>query len=243
MNRIGHRRLGSVGKPIPGVKVRIDSETKELQIKGSNVMKGYYNNPELTKTVITDDGWLKTGDIAKISSHGYIYITGRLKNMIVLSGGKKVFPEEVEAVLTKSDLIEEIVVYSDIKKTGAKQGTEEIVAKIYPGKNAVEKHSKEELTELVRQEVKRLSLELSSYKRPTNIDVSLEPLPRTGISKISRKFSSLSNGIFFYDMQMANSQICLQDTNTFQMTFFYLFSTILLIGLAFLLWEAFKKRN
>ena len=187
MNRIGHRRLGSVGKPIPGVKVRIDSETKELQIKGSNVMKGYYNNPELTKTVITDDGWLKTGDIAKISSHGYIYITGRLKNMIVLSGGKKVFPEEVEAVLTKSDLIEEIVVYSDIKKTGAKQGTEEIVAKIYPGKNAVEKHSKEELTELVRQEVKRLSLELSSYKRPTNIDVSLEPLPRTGISKISRK--------------------------------------------------------
>ena len=187
MNKKGHRRLGSVGKALPGVKVRTDSKTQELQVKGETVMKGYYNKPEKTRDVLTEDGWLKTGDIAKISKQGFIYITGRLKNMIVLSGGKKVFPEEVEAVLSKSDLIEEVIVYSEIKKSGAKQGTEEIVAKIYPGKNAIENHDKAELENLVKAEVKRLSLELSQYKRPTNIDVTFEPLPRTGISKISRK--------------------------------------------------------
>lgn len=187
MNREGHRRLGSVGKALPGVKVRVDSKTQELQVKGETVMKGYYNKPEMTKTVMTEDGWLKTGDIAKISKQGYIYITGRLKNMIVLSGGKKVFPEEVEAVLTKSDFVQECIVYSSIKKSGAKQGSEEIVAKIYPGKEIVEKYEADELKKIVRDDVKRLSLELSQYKRPTNIDITLEPLPRTGISKISRK--------------------------------------------------------
>ena len=187
MNYKNHRRLGSVGKALPGVKVRTDSKTHELQVKGDNVMKGYYNKPELTKEVITEDGWLKTGDIAKISKQGFIYITGRIKNMIVLSGGKKVFPEEVEAVLTKSELVEECIVYSELKKSGAKQGTEEIVARIYPGKNAIDKYNGEELIMLVKADVKRLSQELSQYKRPTNIDVTFEPLPRTGISKISRK--------------------------------------------------------
>ena len=141
----------------------------------------------MTKEVMTEDGWLKTGDIARISKQGFIYITGRIKNMIVLSGGKKVFPEEVEAVLTKSDLIQECIVYSELKKTGAKQGTEEIVVKIYPGENAINSHDGEELINLVKAEVKRLSQELSQYKRPTNIDVTFEPLPRTGINKISRK--------------------------------------------------------
>ena len=187
MNYKNHRRLGSVGKPLPGVKVRVDSKTQELQVKGDNVMKGYYNKPELTKEVMTEDGWLKTGDIAKISKQGFIYITGRIKNMIVLSGGKKVFPEEVEAVLSKSDLVEEVIVYSELKKSGAKQGTEEIVAKIYPGKTNIDKFDGEELRAMVKAEVKKLSLELSQYKRPTNVDVIFEPLPRTGISKISRK--------------------------------------------------------
>ncbi len=188
MNTDKHRRLGSVGKPIYNVKVRLDKETKELQILGDNIMKGYYNKPELTKEVIMPDGWLKTGDIARIDSHGYIYITGRIKNMIVLSGGKKVFPEEVEAVLAKSDMIEEVVVYSDIIKTGSKQGSEEIIAKIHPKKEILEKYSDDkELENVIRKEVKRLSLELSSYKRPNNVIVTKEPLPRTGISKVSRK--------------------------------------------------------
>ena len=187
MNTEKHRKLGSVGRPIHGVKVRIDSKTHELQIMGENIMKGYYNKPELTKEALCEDGWLKTGDIAKIDSNGYVYITGRIKNMIVLSGGKKVFPEEVEAVLIKSPLIEEVLVFSEVIKTGSKQGTEEIIAKIHPTKETIEKYDDAELEKAIRAEVKKLSLELSSYKRPNNIVITKEPLPRTGISKVSRK--------------------------------------------------------
>lgn len=188
MNTDKHRKLGSVGKPIDGVKVRLDRNTKELQILGDNIMKGYYNKPELTKEVIMPDGWLKTGDIASIDSNGFIYITGRIKNMIVLSGGKKIFPEEVEAVLSKSPMIEEVIVYSHKIKTGSKKGTEEIEAKIHPKKDVLEKYSDDkELEKAIRSEVKKLSLELSSYKRPNSIIVTREPLPRTGISKVSRK--------------------------------------------------------
>ncbi len=187
MNTEKHRKLGSVGRPIYGVKVRVDSKTHELQIMGENIMKGYYNKPELTREAFCEDGWLKTGDIAKIDSNGYVYITGRIKNMIVLSGGKKVFPEEVEAVLIKSPLIEELIVYSEVIKTGSKQGTEEIIAKIHPTKETIEKYNDEDLEKAIRAEVKKLSLELSSYKRPNNIIITKDPLPRTGISKVSRK--------------------------------------------------------
>lgn len=188
INHDGAYKLGSVGRPLDGVKVRLDKHTSELQVVGDNVMNGYYNQPELTKEAFTADGWLKTGDIAKIDSHGFVYITGRIKNMIVLSGGKKVFPEEVEAVMIQSPMIEEIVVYSDIVKEGSKKGTEEIVAKIYPTRDVLEKYpTDKELETIIRKEVKKYSLELSSYKRPNNVVITRSPLPRTGISKVSRK--------------------------------------------------------
>ena len=100
----------------------------------------------------------------------------------------KVFPEEVEVVLAKSPMVEEVLVYSDIIKTGSKQGNEEIVAKIHPKKDVLEQYQDDkELEKALRNEVKKLSLELSSYKRPNIITVTREPLPRTGISKVSRK--------------------------------------------------------
>ena len=188
INHDGAYKLGSVGRPLDGVKVRLDKHTSELQVVGDNVMNGYYNQPELTKEAFTADGWLKTGDIAKIDSHGFVYITGRIKNMIVLSGGKKVFPEEVEAVMIQSPMIEEIVVYSDLVKEGSNKGTEEIVAKIYPTRDVLEKYpTDKELEAAIRKEVKKYSLELSSYKRPNNVVITRSPLPRTGISKVSRK--------------------------------------------------------
>ena len=94
--------LASVGRPFKSYEARVDAQTGELQVKGPCVMKGYHNQPELTAEAIDADGWFHTGDIAKITPDGHIYITGRIKNMIVLSGGKKVFPEKVEAVLEKS---------------------------------------------------------------------------------------------------------------------------------------------
>ena len=93
-----HGDLASVGAPLQSLEAKIDDETGELILRGPSVMRGYHNQPEMTSEVLESDGWLHTGDIAKIRN-GHIYITGRIKNMIVLSGGKKVFPEEVEVVL------------------------------------------------------------------------------------------------------------------------------------------------
>ena len=102
-----HRDLRSVGKPLPSYEAKTDSVTGELLLKGPSVMKGYHNQPELTAQAIDEEGWFHTGDIARIDDKGRVYITGRIKNMIVLSGGKKVFPEEVESVLEKSEYISE----------------------------------------------------------------------------------------------------------------------------------------
>ena len=87
-----HRDLRSVGKPLPSYEARIDKESGELLLRGPSVMKGYHNQPELTAQAIDEDGWFHTGDKARIDDQGRVYITGRLKNMIVLSGGKKSFP-------------------------------------------------------------------------------------------------------------------------------------------------------
>jgi len=187
MNRIGHRRLGSVGKPIPGVKVRIDSETKELQVMGPNIMKGYYNKPEMTKDALTEDGWLKTGDIAKISSHGYIYITGRLKNLIVLAGGKKVFPEEVEAVIETSEFIKEVCVLSTVRQSGEKKGTEEVTAVLVAKDSYYEQYDEKTVEALVLEDVKKKILRVTQYKRPTNIIVRREELPKTTTRKVKRR--------------------------------------------------------
>ena len=151
-------------------------------------MKGYFNRPELTADVVTEDGWLKTGDIAKIDNEGFIWITGRIKNMIVLSGGKKVFPEEVEAVLSKSPLIQELCVFGQKKQNGQKEGTENVCVKVVPTKEVIEQYTNdEELDKVIKIEIKTLSNRLSHFKRPTTVAVSKDPLPRTALNKVKRK--------------------------------------------------------
>jgi malonyl-CoA/methylmalonyl-CoA synthetase len=107
----GTRIPGSVGFPLPGVEARIcddadvvlgDNETGNLQVRGANVMKGYWRMPEKTAAEFTADGWFRTGDIAKRDSQGYYYIVGRAKDMII-SGGYNVYPKEIEAVMDKMD--------------------------------------------------------------------------------------------------------------------------------------------
>lgn len=188
LNTKGHNKLGSVGRPIPGVEARIDEETGELQVKGPNIMKGYYKRDDLTADVITEDGWLKTGDIAHIDNDGFIWITGRIKNMIVLSGGKKVFPEEVEAVMEKSPKFAEICVFGGKRKGGQKDGSEDVVIKIVPTQELLNTYQNDaDLEKEVIKEVKEFSKRLSNFKRPTSIIVSREPLPRTATKKVKRK--------------------------------------------------------
>ncbi len=179
--------IASVGRPLKSFEARIDEETGELMLKGPAVMKGYHNQPEMTAEIIGEDGWLHTGDIAEIKNGGHIYITGRIKNMIVLSGGKKVFPEEVEAVLEKSPLFAEVCVLGLSRTFGSKDGTEEIAAVIVPRNEIIDKYNDDELEKVVRAEVKQLSTHLTAYKRPVNIIITKEPLPRTATNKVKRK--------------------------------------------------------
>ena len=180
--------LESVGVPLSSFEAKIDPQTQEIMLKGPCVMKGYHNQPELTAEVIEPDGWLHTGDIGRIDKEGHIYITGRIKNMIVLSGGKKVFPEEVEAVLEKSQYFSEVCVLGAARAGGAKGGTEDIVAIVVPNSDLIKNSPDEkELNRIIREEVKFLSNQLASYKRPINIVISKEPLPRTTTRKVKRK--------------------------------------------------------
>ena len=181
VNTDKRRDLASVGRPLKSFQARIDAETGELQLKGPCVMKGYHNQPELTAETIDPDGWLHTGDIAKITPDGHIYITGRIKNMIVLS------PEEVESVLEKSSYFAEVCVIGYSHSFGAKDGTEDIAAVVVPSEELLAKYDDATIEKLCRDEVKRLSQRLTPYKRPINIVISRTPLPRTATRKVKRK--------------------------------------------------------
>ena len=188
VNRGNKCKLGSIGPAIPGVEVKIDAKTGELLVKGDNVMKGYYNRPDLTSEVIEPDGWLHTGDVAQIDKEGFIYITGRIKNMIVLSGGKKVFPEDLETVYEKSPKFAEVCVFGAKRSGGAKDGTEDVFVSVVPSQMMLEKYenNNEELEKELKEEIKTLSMKLSSYKRPKNIIITKNPFPRTSTRKIKR---------------------------------------------------------
>lgn len=187
VNIKGHNKLGSVGRALPNVEAKIAPGTGELLVKGDNVMKGYYNRPDLTAEVIDADGWLHTGDIAHIDKDGFIFITGRIKSMIVLSGGKKVFPEDVEAVLEPSSKFAEVCVFGAKRSGGAKDGTEDVFVAILPSAQMAEKYPDDkQLEDEIRKEVKTLSNKLSSYKRPTNIIIVKDPFPRTATKKVKR---------------------------------------------------------
>jgi len=180
-------KLNTVGRPLRHFETYIEPKTGELWLRGPSVMKGYHNQPEMTAEVIDENGWLHTGDIAHIDRDGHIVITGRIKNMIVLQGGKKVFPEEVEAVLEKSSYIAEICVLGTSRTFGSKDGTEEVTAVVVPKKELYGSYSKEDVERMIKLDVKNLSSNLAQYKRPTTVIISETELPKTTTRKIKRK--------------------------------------------------------
>ena len=122
VNTAKHYKLGTVGRPIPGVEVRI-AEDGEILVRGPSVMKGYWNRPEETATAL-EDGWFHTGDIGEIDADGFLRITDRKKDLIVTSGGKKIAPQPIQNALKKSPRILEAIVVGD----GRKYATALIVA-------------------------------------------------------------------------------------------------------------------
>lgn len=183
-NYYNNNKIGTVGKSLPSVKVKV-ADNGELLVTGQNIMQGYYGKPEMTDEVIDEEGWFHTGDIAEVDADGYIKITGRIKNMIVLGGGKKIFPEEVEAVLEQSDKIKEVCVLSLKIKSGNKAGTEEVGAIIVPTDDIL---NNENVQQIIEDEVKRLSeANLAPYKTPTLVVIFKEELPKTSTRKVKRK--------------------------------------------------------
>lgn len=178
--------MKSVGTFLRSFQAKIDKDTKELLVKGPCVMKGYYQQDDLTKEVIDEDGWLHTGDIAKIEN-GLLYITGRIKNMIVLPGGKKVFPEEVENVISDSKFVKETCVFSYVRESGEKKGTEEVYAIICPKDELYEQYDEKTVEQMTLEDVKKENLRLAQYKRPTTMVVYRGELPKTATKKIKRR--------------------------------------------------------
>ena len=187
VNTDKRHELGSVGRPLRHFEAKINEENGELWLRGPSVMKGYHNQPEMTAEIIDEDGWLHTGDIARIDKDGHIFITGRIKNMIVLNGGKKVFPEEVEAVIEKSRYVAEVCVLGTSRSGGSKDGTEEVTAVIVPKSELYNQYSEEDINRMIKLEVKSLSDHLAQYKRPTNIIITKDELPKTTTRKVKRK--------------------------------------------------------
>ena len=183
LNRI---KRGSVGLPLPGVEVKIINPDKvgvgEIAVRGPNVMKGYYRNPEETEKVIKDS-WFLTGDLGYIDKDGYIFITGRTKEVIVLSSGKNIYPEEVENHYLQSPFIKEICVFGIEKRPGV---TDTLQAVVVPNMDYMREQRISNFHEAVRWEIHDLSSKLPAYKRIMGYEVSQSPLPKTTLGKLKR---------------------------------------------------------
>jgi long-chain acyl-CoA synthetase len=180
----------SCGKLMPGMQIYIDKERAddsfgEIVVKGDNVMLGYYKNPEETEKVLSADGWFKTGDYGYVDDEGYIYITGRKKNVIVLQGGKNVFPEEIEEYLEAVPQIEEVVV---VGRENAETKDVEIVAIVYPNEEECKKSNLEgdAIYEYINGEITKINKKLAAYKHINKLEIREEPFEKTTTRKIRR---------------------------------------------------------
>ncbi len=187
VNRAGDIKLHSVGKPVENCEVKIDKqsdedETGEILVKGGNVMLGYYKNPEATAEVFTEDGWFRTGDIGYIGDEGHIFITGRKKNVIILSNGKNVFPEELEEYLSAVPEILESVVLARKNENGE----EIITALTVPNMELLEGKTDDEIYALIKNAVNQINQKLPSFKQMRAIEIRKEPFERNTSKKIQR---------------------------------------------------------
>ncbi len=186
-NPINKNKVGSVGPAVKGVTVKIEKEhaqdkTGEILAKGPNVMLGYFKNEEGTKAVFTEDGYFRTGDIGYLDKDGYIYITGRKKNVIVLSNGKNVFPEELEEHLSKQPLFLESVAVGRENKNGDTV----ITAVIYPDYEKLEGLSDEEIEARIRSELNAVNRTLPQYKQMRGLEIRKTEFEKTTSRKIKR---------------------------------------------------------
>lgn len=194
-------KIESVGQFFaPYMEMRIaDPDTDgigEVQVKGPMVMKGYYNMPEATAEVFTEDGWFKTGDLGRLDSEGYLYLAGRAKNLIVTEGGKNVYPEEIENAFQLENDIEQITVQGYIMN--AETRSEGIEALIYPSDSLYQRlgvvRAIPETDRNVRGEIQlivdKINRTLQPYARISKVTLLDQPLEMTTTKKVKRTYSN-----------------------------------------------------
>jgi long-chain acyl-CoA synthetase len=175
------RRLASAGKPLAAGEIRIsgpdDKGVGEIELRGSSITTGYLNNPEANRTSFTPDGWFRTGDLGFVDRDGFLHVTGRSKEILVLGGGKKVNPEELEQFYGSAPQIREIAVLEE-------QGM--LIAFVRPDPARVRDMGTMNLREGIRVVLAEMAQSLPAYQRLSGFALTDQPLPRTRLGKYRR---------------------------------------------------------
>lgn len=187
-NRNKYQKKGSVGTPIIGERVKIASPDEngegEICVKGPNVMLGYYNDEAATKAAFDEDGYFRTGDYGKVDDEGWLYITGRLKNLIILSNGKNVYPEEIEADIQKIPGVCEVIVYAG--ESSLQKDKIIITAEIYPDFEALKEKNITDIKGYFETEIKKLNTRIPSYKAVKCVKIRNSEFEKNTSKKIVR---------------------------------------------------------
>ncbi len=182
------RRSGSVGIPMRSVEVRIDNKDTdgigEIKVKGPTVMMGYYNNTEATDAVLSSDGWFNTGDLGYLDKDGFLFITGRKKDMIVLKNGKKIFPEEMETLVNRIEGVAECFVYGVSEDDSI--SFDKIMCKAVYDATVLKGKTEEEIYEYIWEKIKEINKTQPMYKYIKGLTITAEPLIKTTTNKIKR---------------------------------------------------------
>ncbi len=166
---------GSIGKPLKNCSIKFVDE--EICVKGSSVMMGYYKMPDETAEALDEDGWLHTGDLGYMDDDGYLYITGRKKNLIILSNGENISPEELENALGKNDLVMEVLV---------RENGQTIEAEIFPDLEYAEKHNINDINAELQKIIDDFNKNMPLYKRITSFKTRDTEFEKNTTKKIKR---------------------------------------------------------
>lgn len=175
-NPESHSKPGSVGIPYDGQQLRV--ENGELWLKGVNMMDGYLNDPEENEAAYTD-GWFRTGDLVRFDEEGFMYITGRIKEIIVLPSGENISPAELEVLFNESDIIQDSLVYYSGKDSA-------LAVMVYPRAVMIGKKGITDVKQAINDEVNRINGKLASFQRVNKIVIRDTDFVRSPSMKILR---------------------------------------------------------
>ncbi|MFW6208828.1 MAG: AMP-binding protein [Spirochaetota bacterium] len=175
-------RIYTVGTPLEGVEVRIDSaephsQPGEILVKGPNVTSGYYREPERTAAAFTEDGWFRTGDLGVLDADGYLSIKGRLKNLILGPSGENIYPEEIEELLNRDELVSESLVVEEANR---------LIARVYVEYETIKEFGQHHIEQHFQFLRKTVNSQLAAFSRLAEIKLQKEPFKKTPTNKIKR---------------------------------------------------------